>query len=221
MHFSAKHGIAMVIMFVCYIREPWLNRLMFSENNINSNWSAHGSGSPHYTAHLPNSRGTSPNFGWKTGVYVQKWHLLYKWHLRYKTSDISETKQSRAKLTMYRVSTETRVRLIDWWQIWWPRVNFNLLFRGAKFFQQRISCTLFVGAQRNLATLGVWPIKTYSSNFVNFSPGVLWYHAATCIPKSFNDALVKWFFNNFPMLANSFSVLSIHYVAWRLRGAIL
>jgi len=37
MHFSAKRGIAMVIMFVCYIREPWLNMLMFSENNINSN----------------------------------------------------------------------------------------------------------------------------------------------------------------------------------------
>jgi len=47
-------------------------------------------------------------------LYVQKWHL------RYKTSDISETKQSRTKFTT--VSIETRVRPIDWWRIWWPRV---------------------------------------------------------------------------------------------------
>jgi len=45
--------------------------------------------------------------------YVQKWHVQYK------TSDISETMHSRAKVT-----TDCRVWSIDWWQIWWPRVNF-------------------------------------------------------------------------------------------------
>jgi len=30
--------------------------------------------------------------------------------------------------------------------------------------------------------------------------------------QSFTDALVKWLIDNFPMFANSFSVLSIHYV---------
>jgi len=44
--------------------------------------------------------------------------------------------------------------------------------------------TLFVGAQGNLAALGVWSIETHSPNFVNFGPGVPWYHAATCISPS-------------------------------------
>jgi len=39
-------------------------------------------------------------------VHVQKWRL------RYKTSDISETKQSRAEVIT--VSVETRVLPIDW-----------------------------------------------------------------------------------------------------------
>jgi len=46
-----------------------------------------------YTVHRSNSSGSSPNFGQKTRGYVQRWRLLYK------TSDISEMKQSRAKVT--------------------------------------------------------------------------------------------------------------------------
>jgi len=42
-------------------------------------------------------------------MYVQKWYLPYK------TSDISETKQSKAKVTT--TSIETRVRPIDWGDI--------------------------------------------------------------------------------------------------------
>jgi len=56
---------------------------------------------------------------------------MQKWRLRNKTSDISETKQPRARLATEYI--ETRVRSIDWWQIWRPRVNFGLLFRGAVF----------------------------------------------------------------------------------------
>ena len=42
----------------------------------------------------------------------------------------------------------------------------------------------FVGARRNLTSLGVWLIETYFPNFVNFGPGVPRYHAATCISSS-------------------------------------
>jgi len=61
---------------------------MFSENNITTDQSrdlAHCT-----TLLIDLTRGTSPNFGRKT-------RGLQKWHLRYKTSDISETKRSRAK----------------------------------------------------------------------------------------------------------------------------
>jgi len=44
-------------------------------------------------------------------------------------------------------------------------VNFSLL-SGSKIFHN----SLF--ARKNLAVLGVWPIETYSPNFVNFGPGV-------------------------------------------------
>jgi len=48
-------------------------------------------------------------------------------------------------------------------------VNFSLLFRGAIFFTTDMSHTV-VGAQQNLAALEVWPVETYSLNFVNFGP---------------------------------------------------
>jgi len=47
-------------------------------------------------------------------------YVQIKWHLRYITSDISETKRSRAKLTT--VSIGTRVWPVECWQIWWPSV---------------------------------------------------------------------------------------------------
>jgi len=39
----------------------------------------------------------------------------------------------------------------------------------------------------------VWPIDTYFLNFVNFGPGVLQYHAATCISPS----LIHLYLKNF------------------------
>ena len=65
---------------------------------------------------------------------------------------------------------------LETWGELWPTIP------GNKIFPQQKSCTLFV--QRNLAVFGVWPIKTYSPNFVNFGPGVPWYRAATCISPS-------------------------------------
>jgi len=67
------------------------------------------------------SRRTSPNFGWKMRGYL---------YLQHKTSDVSETKQSRAKVTT--VSIQTRIWPIDWWQSspitygdWWTLVYFS------------------------------------------------------------------------------------------------
>jgi len=45
-------------------------------------------------------------------------------------------------------------------------------FSGEKNFSTRDISYTFVVAQRNLAALGVWPIKTYFQNFVSFGPGL-------------------------------------------------
>jgi len=99
-------------------------------------------------------------------------------HLQYKTSDISETKQSRAKVTIQSVYRSSFPRPLDWWQIWWPTGEFWPTFPASNIFPQRICRTLFVAAQRNLTALGVWPIETYSLNSVNFGPGVPWHRAS-------------------------------------------
>jgi len=39
--------------------------------------------------------------------------------------------------------------------------------------------------------------------------------------QSFTDAFVKWFFDNFPLFADSFSVLSIHFAARELDESFL
>jgi len=90
-------------------------------------------------------------------------------------------------------------------------VNFNLLFRGAKFSTTDIShsfcrtATKF-GSVRGLANRSLFP---------EFRD--LW-SAGPVIPcgdmhQSFTDALVRWFCDNFLMIADRFSVLSIRYVA--------
>ena len=63
MHYNAYRGIAILILSVCYIREPWLNRLISPKimSQLISPWP----GSLHYTARRSNSRRTSPDFGWK------------------------------------------------------------------------------------------------------------------------------------------------------------
>jgi len=96
-------------------------------------------------------------------------------------------------------------------------------FPVSNIFPQRISRTHFVAAQRNLVTLVVWlwPIETYL--FPEFRK--LW-SGDPVIPfgdmhQSFTDTLVKWFFDNFPMFADSFSVLSIRCVARELGASFL
>jgi len=107
-----------------------------------------------------------------------------------------------------RVSIEARVRPIDWWKIWRPSVNFGLPFRGATFFVTDIPHTFCRSATKFDRV--VWPIVTYSPNFVNLGPGSPWYHTATCISPSL---ILMWFFDNFRMIAESCSVVSIRCVA--------
>jgi len=133
-----------------------------------------------------------------------------------------------------------------------------------QIFPQWISRTLFVGARRNLAVLRIWPIDTYSLNFVNigllfqgeaniFDSGYMahylsqrdeiwqrwgsgqsklipefrellsWGPVIPCggMHQSFTGILVKWFIENFPMFADSFSVLSIHCVPRGLGASFL
>jgi len=135
--------------------------------------------------HCTNSRGISPNFGWKTRGHVQKWHL------RYKTNDVFETKQSRANVTQS--VCRNSFMPIDWWQIWRPRVNFGLVFRGAKFFHNGYLAHFFDGARQNLARWGSGELKVIPelSKF--------WFGAGPLIPcyaamhQSFTGTLVVVF----------------------------
>jgi len=120
-----------------------------------------------------------------------------KWHLRYKTNDISETKHGRSlEPTLLQSVYKNRVRSIDWWQIWWRRPNFGLLFRGAKFFHNG-HLTHFL-SERN----EIWP--PYGSRQSKLIPRISWTvvgYRGPVIPcgdmhQSFADTLVKWFFDS-------------------------
>ena len=120
-----------VCLSVSYVHAAWLNRLMFSKNNITT---AQRPGSLHCTAHRSNSRRISQIWSERRGPrasegYVQKWHLRYN------------------SCTAYRLVTN----LVTQRELW-PT------FSGAKFFCN-IPRTLFVGAQRNLAALGSGQLK--------------------------------------------------------------
>jgi len=148
--------------------------------------------------------------------YVQKWHL------RHKTSDISETKQSREK-SLQSVH-KSRVRPFDWRQSWKPMVNFGLLLWGANFFSQRISRSAHfcrsATKSGNVESLRVWLDwlnETYSPNFVHYRPTWSGRPVIPCgdMHQSFTGTSVKWFFD-ISIFADSFSVLPIHCVAWGL-----
>jgi len=113
---------------------------------------------------------------WRCSVRVRSMNNVVQW-VRSSWDNWLRWSQS-----YYKVSIETRARLINCWQNWRPNVNFGLLL-GTKKLHNGYR-TLFFRARRNLATLGVWPIETYSANFVNFGQRVSWHHAATCISPS-------------------------------------
>jgi len=79
---------------------------------------------------------------------------------------------------------------------------------------------LFVRVWQNMSVLGVWPIYTYSPNFVNFGPGCPMIPCSN-MHQSVTDALVRWFFNNFPMFADGFSVFySVHCPRIRCKPSV-
>jgi len=116
----------------------------------------------YFTLLIDLTLGTSPNFGWKTRRYVQKWHFQYK------TSDISETKRSRTKVTTGDKSCD--------------RVNFALLFRRANFFHNRHISHTFCWSATKFGNVGSGQSKLI--------PRISWilvrgsYNAATCTSPS-------------------------------------
>jgi len=92
-------------------------------------------------------------------------------------------------------------------------------FEGGKIFNiGYLECTLSVRVQRNLALLwfcGSGQLK-HIPEFHELWSGVLQSIPCGNMHQSFTGTLVKCFFNNFPMFTDSFSILSIHCVAWGL-----
>jgi len=132
----------------------------------------------------------------RAGRYVQKWHLHAVQNQRYLWNEAAYSQ------TYYRVCIETRVQPIDWWKISLPRVNFGLLFRRANFFSQRIYCTLSCRSATKFGTVRGPVNRHLFSEFRElWSDG----RVISCddIHQSFVDALVKWFFDKFPIFADS------------------
>jgi len=125
----------------------------------------------------------------------------------------------KTRSMLYRVSIETRVRPIDWSQIWWPSVNFGLLFWGAKFFHNGYLAHFLLERDKIWQRLGL-ANRNLFPEFPELRSGD---PVAQCgeMHQSFTGTLIKWFFDNFHMFADSFSVLSIYYVARGLGASFL
>ena len=122
----------------------------------------------------------------------------------------SGTCDTKLAISLKRISLESRA-------VWRPMLNFGLLF------QEQIFHNGYLTHIRRSATKfdsRVWPL-TNRNLFPKFRE--LW-SGGLIIPcgdmhQSFTGTLVKWFFDNFPMFADSFSVVSIQCVAWGLGQA--
>ena len=141
--------------------------------------------------------------------WVKDDEYLQKWHLQYKTSDISETKQSGAKVTIeclwklaYGLSIGDKSGDLGW--TW-------TTFPGAIFFTRDISYSFL--SKRN----EIW--QSWGSGQGKLTPRTSWnlvqgsranmrWHASVIYWRT-----CKWFFDNFPMFADSFRLVSIHCVA--------
>jgi len=99
----------------------------------------------------------------------------------------------------YRVSTKTRVRSIDWWQIWWPRVNFGPLFWEQIFYSGYLAHFLWEHNE-------IWP--SYDMNLGPGSRDTMRRHASI-----FHWCTFKELFRQLPMFTDSFNVVTIHCVS--------
>jgi len=133
---------------------------------------------------------------------------MYKSGICDKTSDISETKQSRAKVT-----TECLCKLVYGLSVGDKSGDLGCTlayFFWEHFFARDISHTFCRSATKfgrvmDLANRNLFP------EFHQLSSG------CTVIPRgdmhqSFTNALAKWFFNDFPVFADRFRLVSIHCV---------
>jgi len=99
-------------------------------------------------------------------------------------------------------------------------VNFGLLFRGTNFYSTTdISHTFCRSATKFRSVGGLANTNLFSKYRELWSWGPVISYGD--MHQLFTGAVVKWFFNNFPMSADSFSVLSIHCVARRLAASFL
>jgi len=199
-----------ICLSVCYIREPWLNSFkMFSENNITNN--------NYYPRDLAHCTTLIIDL-----TLREQYKMLgeRRWGMR--KSDICDTKPaiiwSEAVYSQiyYRVHIKTRERPIDWWQIWWPRVNFGLCFCGTKFFH-RGNIAHFLSERDEILQRWGSGQSTLFPEFRELWSGV---HVIPCggMHQSFTGALVTW---QPSMFADSFSVLSIHHIARGLGASFL
>ena len=92
-------------------------------------------------------------------------------------------------------------------------------FSGEQFSTTDIS-RIFCSSERKFGNVGVLANRNVFPEFRELWSG------GPVIPcsdmhQSFTDALVKWFFDNFPTFADSFRVVSIHNVAPGLGASFL
>jgi len=108
--------------------------------------------------------------------YVQKFHL------RHKTSDISETKPSGAKVTIQSDYTNscTAYRLVT--NLVTLR-DLRSTFPGATFFHNG-NIAHFCRSATKFGNVGSLANRKFVPNFKNFDPGFPLYSAATCISPS-------------------------------------
>jgi len=91
------------------------------------------------------------------------------------------------------------VRPIDWWQIWWPKVNLWPFFREQNFSTTDISHTFC------RSTMKFGSVRGLSSRYLLPEFHELW-SGGPMIPcdnmhQSFTDTLVKWFLTTSPCLS--------------------
>jgi len=84
---------------------------------------------------------------------------------------------------------------IDWWQVWWSKANFGLLFRGAKFFRKGYLAHFLSERDKSWQRWG----SAQSKLIRRISWTVVLVIPCRDTYQSFTDALVKWFFDNFPI----------------------
>jgi len=115
-------------------------------------------------------------------IMMKLWHRGSPW-----SAKIVNGAKNCKSLLLRRLADRDEIRhddghlcVADHLLFWWTLAYFS----GSRNFRQRIYRTLFIGARRNLAWLGVWPMDKAFLEFSELWSGVPCYRAATCISYS-------------------------------------